>query len=69
MFLHISVLYYFSMSREVRALIILSLGVVYFMIPVGGLLFFTSQKVWMKLAKANEIIRKAVGETSGSEMR
>lgn len=64
MFLHVSFLYYFPFSREAKALTVLLLGILYFLIPIGALLFFTSQKMWMKFSQANELIRKAVDEAA-----
>ncbi|TLD43162.1 MAG: hypothetical protein JETT_0597 [Candidatus Jettenia ecosi] len=60
MFLHVSFLYYFPLSKEVKTLIIFSLGIFYFVIPIGALLYFTSQKVWMKLSKANKLVDKVL---------
>ncbi len=60
MFLHVSFLYYFPLSKEVKTLIIFSLGIFYFVIPIGALLYFTSQRVWMKLSKANKLVDKVL---------
>jgi hypothetical protein len=68
-FLHVSFFYYFPFSREVKALIVLLLGIFYFMVPVGALLFFTSQRVWMKFSKSNELIRKVMGEIESRQER
>lgn len=56
-FLHVAFLYYFPLSREVKGIVIFSLGILYFLIPVGILSYFTSQKVWMKFSKANRLIQ------------
>ena len=42
-FLHVSFLYYFPLSKEVKALVIFSLGIFYFLVPLRGssLLYFT----------------------------
>jgi len=63
-FLHVSFLYYFPLSKEVKALVIFSLGIFYFLIPLGVLLYFTSQRFWMKFSKANTLIQKVLGTVS-----
>ena len=63
-FLHISFLYYFPLSKEVKALVIFSLGIFYFLIPLGVLLYFTSQRFWMKFSKANTLIQKVLSTVS-----
>lgn len=63
-FLHVSFLYYFPLSKEVKALVIFSLGIFYFLIPLGVLLYFTSQRFWMKFSKANTLIRKVLSTVS-----
>ncbi len=63
-FLHVSFLYYFPLSKEAKALIIFSLGIFYFLIPVGALLYFTSQRFWMKFSKANKLIQKVLRRVS-----
>ena len=63
-FLHVSFLYYFPLSKEVKALVIFSLGIFYFLIPLGVLLYFTSQRFWMKFSKANTLIQKVLSTVS-----
>lgn len=63
-FLHVSFLYYFPLSKEVKALVIFSLGIFYFLVPLGVLLYFTSQRFWMKFSKANTLIRKVLSTVS-----
>ena len=63
-FLHVSFLYYFPVSKEVKALVIFSLGIFYFLIPLGVLLYFTSQRFWMKFSKANTLIQKVLSTVS-----
>lgn len=63
-FLHVSFLYYFPLSKEVKALIIFSLGILYFLVPVGVLLYFTSQRFWMKFSKANKLIQEVLKTAS-----
>ncbi len=63
-FLHVSFLYYFPLSKEVKALVIFSLGIFYFLIPLGVLLYFTSQRFWMKFSKANILIQKVLSTVS-----
>ena len=63
-FLHVSFLYYFPLSKEVKALVIFSLGVFYFLIPLGVLLYFTSQRFWLKFSKANTLIQKVLSTVS-----
>ena len=63
-FLHVSFLYYFPLSKEVKAFVIFSLGIFYFLIPLGVLLYFTSQRFWMKFSKANILIRKVLSKVS-----
>lgn len=57
-FLHVAFLYYFPLSKEVKMFVIFSLGIVYFLVPLGVLLYFTSQRFWMKFSKARD--RKSV---------
>jgi hypothetical protein len=63
-FLHVAFLYYFPLSKEVKALVIFSLGIVYFLVPLGVLLYFTSQRFWMKFSKANTLIQKVLSMVS-----
>ncbi len=63
-FLHVAFLYYFPVSKEVKALVVFSLGVFYFLIPLGVLLYFTSQRFWMKFSKANTLIQKVLSTVS-----
>ena len=63
-FLHVSFLYYFPLSKEVKALVIFSLGIFYFLIPLGVFLYFTSQRFWMKFSKANTLIQKVLSTVS-----
>ena len=63
-FLHVVFLYYFPLSKEVKALVIFSLGIFYFLIPLGVLLYFTSQRFWMKFSKANTLIQKVLSTVS-----
>ena len=63
-FLHVSFLYYFPLSKEVKALVIFSLGIFYFLVPLGVLLYFTSQRFWMKFSKANTLIQKVLNTDS-----
>lgn len=63
-FLHVSFLYYFPLSKEVKAFVIFSLGIFYFLIPLGVLLYFTSQRFWMKFSKANILIQKVLSKVS-----
>jgi hypothetical protein len=63
-FLHVAFLYYFPLSKEVKAVVILSLGIFYFLIPLGVLLYFTSQRFWMKFSKANTLIQKVLSTVS-----
>lgn len=67
-FLHVSFLYYFPLSKEVKASIIFSLGILYFLVPVGVLLYFTSQRFWMKFSKANILIQKIL-ETASEDKK
>lgn len=66
-FLHVSFLYYFPLSKEVKALILFSLGILYFFVPVGVLIYFTSQRVWMKFSKANKLIQEVLKTVSEDE--
>jgi hypothetical protein len=59
-FLHASFLYYIPLSKEVKAFVIFLLGIFYFLIPLGVLLYFTSQRFWMKFSKANILIQKVL---------
>lgn len=63
MFLHVSFLYYFPLSKEVKTLIVFSLGILYFVIPIGALFYFTSQKVWMRLSKADKFVHKVLDQS------
>ncbi len=63
-FLHVAFLYYFPLSNEVKAFVIFSLGMFYFLIPLGILLYFASQRFWMKFSKANTLIQKVLGTVS-----
>ena len=63
-FLHVAFLYYFPLSKEVKALVIFSLGIFYFLTPLGVLLYFASQRFWMKFSKANTLIQKVLGTVS-----
>lgn len=63
-FLHVAFLYYFPLSKEVKMFVIFSLGIVYFLVPLGVLLYFTSQRFWMKFSKANTLIQKVLGTVS-----
>ena len=63
-FLHVAFLYYFPLSKEVKAFVIFSLGIFYFLLPLGVLLYFTSQRFWMKFSKANTLIQKVLGTVS-----
>lgn len=63
-FLHVAFLYYFPLSKEVKVLVLFSLGIVYFLVPLGVLLYFTSQRFWMKFSKANTLIQKVLGTVS-----
>lgn len=64
LFLHVSFLYYFPLSKEVKALILFSLGIFYFLVPIGVFLYFTSQRVWMKFSKANKLIQEILKTAS-----
>lgn len=66
-FLHVSFLYYFPLSKEVKALILFSLGILYFLVPVGVLIYFTSQRVWMKFSKVNKLIQEVLKTVSEDE--
>ena len=66
-FLHVAFLYYFPLSKEVKAFVLFSLGIFYFLIPLAVLLYFTSQRFWMKFSKANTLIQKVLGTDSEDE--
>lgn len=63
-FLHVAFLYYFPLSKEVKMFVIFSLGIVYFLVPLGVLLYFTSQRFWMKFSKASTLIQKVLDTVS-----
>lgn len=55
--IHLAVFYYIPWSRDAKLLAIFSLGMGYFLIPLGIYLYCASQKYWMRLSKANSMIQ------------
>ncbi|TLD42346.1 MAG: hypothetical protein JETT_1378 [Candidatus Jettenia ecosi] len=58
--IHVAFFYYMPWSRDVKLLTVFVLGICYFFIPMGIYMYYASQRSWMKLSKANELMHKVL---------
>lgn len=62
--IHVAFFYYMPWSRDVKLLTIFALGICYFLIPLGIYIYYASQRSWMKLSKADELMHKVLDRDS-----
>jgi hypothetical protein len=60
--MHVAIFWFLPWSPEAKAIVLLILGFLYFLIPLLLVLRMCSQQQWMKCSKASELVDEAIGK-------
>jgi hypothetical protein len=67
--IHVGLFILLDWDSRTVGIVTLCLGGAYFIIPVIGILYLTSEKTWMKMSGGNEMVKKVTRPKRGSDQK